>query len=98
LGCSARTADSMHIIFDDDRHIKVDYVAHIADIKPPCRNIGGHQYPYSSVFKSLNRIDPGVLPFVGMNYPDAFRTILAFKETKNLICYRFGFTENDQPV
>src|SRR5690606_7283458 len=96
LVCAAGTANTMHIILNNDGHVKIDDVAHVANIQPTGGHIGGDQHPHVSLFERVDGIYACVLSFVGMDHAYMLPTIPALQKMEYVVGYRFGFAENNE--
>src|SRR5690606_19922333 len=91
-------ANAMHIILDDNRNIKVKYMAYIGYIQSTCGHIRGNQNPDMSFLERINGIDAGVLPFICMDDPYIILSIFPFQKMENIVGHSFGLAKNNNPV
>src|SRR5690606_4046184 len=95
---TSSTSDTVYIIFDNDRHIKINHMTDVRNIQPASSHICRYQKANFSRFESINRIYTGVLPFIGVNHTYILWPIFTFDESIALICHLFSFTKDNDTM
>ena len=64
---ATRASDAVDVGFRIVGHVVVDHETDAINVESARCHIGGNQYPYSSLFKGLQGILPGILTLVSMD-------------------------------
>src|SRR5690606_14104288 len=96
--CPPGSSNPMYIIFSDDRNLKVDNVTHHTYVQAPSGYISRYKNSQTAFFKRGNRIYPGILPFVCMDYPYVLYPILPLQKRIYIIGYPTRSTKHDDPI
>src|SRR5690606_12614576 len=75
---SSSTSNAMHIIFDNDRHIKIKHMTHVGNVQTTCSDIRGHEDTNISLLKGVNRVYTCILSLIGMDNPYMFLPVFPF--------------------